>query len=946
MYGKSWFLMLALAGTALAAEADRSFQAVRADGPIGLDGKLDEPVWRKALAFDQFYIQGTGEPGFPTEAKLLYDDDALYIGFRCPTPPGGAVTARETKRDGKVYSDDCVEIMIDPNKTGDRYFHILVNPNGAIMDRFCDQGGHVGDAKWNGDIKARAVQGDGFWSVEVRVPFSTLDIIPGAGRDWGFNFCRDQRKPNQEASAAGGEFNVAGRFLTVQGIDIPLERYGWETSPPTVETRRDGAKIKADLSTRISNLAAQPQSVRIDHALIGPGGAAVAEEPKSFKPGETMTVTARDLALDAPGSYRCIISISDPVSRRVLKRRTYPVEVRFAPLEITLEKPAYRDAIFASQKLPEVVYTIKSNLGGDAVKSIATGIRTPDGKVLAEAGITGPATVKFPAAPLPETKMEIFAVARDAAGKDLGEAVHPLRKLPYRQGEVWLDENRFWRVDGERYFLLGEWNDVHVPGLMVTVGEAPAEKGGKFITGNLMWSSFPGRASYKLPSVTPDDEKIIRETVRKYAANPDLFGYYLSDEPEISGISASGLIHAAAIIRDEDPYHPIVISNDTVIGAKDYADAAEINGLHPYPNPAKNEPKSNFSKVATFMDQAVDFNRDRRHPQTVAYLQQGFNYGDHGAANSRIPSYDEIRTQYLMTLIMGGRGILTYNRTTPHYPELYLGMPEMVREVRYLAPALLEDDVTDPANRVDNGNVRMLVKKHNGEWWIFAVSTTPGREQARFTLPALGDRELRAVSEDRVLKAVKGEFADRFDNYQVHIYTTDPAPSGLKSVAAIEAEIAAANAARAKPGNLAFQMFEHDKLKISASSNKAMARRADSNLWHVTDGVIVDYENRSKPLVVWSDDTPGQGPDWIELDFGKPVAMGKAVIYPVDNTLRDYEIQLWKDGRFETVATVKNASGKKQEISFNPLESEKLRVYITNTNGPHAVIDEIEVYAP
>ncbi|MPN63022.1 hypothetical protein SDC9_210776 [bioreactor metagenome] len=110
--------------------------------------------------------------------------------------------------------------------------------------------------------------------------------------------------------------------------------------------------------------------------------------------------------------------------------------------------------------------------------------------------------------------------------------------------------------------------------------------------------------------------------------------------------------------------------------------------------------------------------------------------------------------------------------------------------------------------------------------------------------------------------------------------------------------------------------------------------------------MIVDYENRSKPLVVWSDDTPGQGPDWIELDFGKPVAMGKAVIYPVDNTLRDYEIQLWKDGRFETVATVKNASGKKQEISFNPLESEKLRVYITNTNGPHAVIDEIEVYAP
>lgn len=934
-----------LAGVALAAGAESAFPAVRADGPIKLDGKLDDPAWEKALAFNQFYVQGSGEPGFPTEAKLLYDDDALYIGFRCPTPPGGSVTARETKRDGKVYSDDCVEIMIDPNKTGDRYFHILVNPNGAIMDRYCDQGGHVGDAKWNGDIKAGAFQGDGFWSAEVRVPFSTLDIIPGGARDWGFNFCRDHRNPNQEASTAGGAFNVAGRFLTVTGIDIPLDRYGWETSPPVATTRRDGDKLKVALDTRISNLAARPQSVLVDQVLIGPGGAAVAGEPKSFKPGETMTVTARNLVLDAPGAYRCIVSVCDPGTHRVLKRRTYPLDIRFAPLEITLEKPHYRDAIFASQKLPEVVYTVKSNLVPGAVKSIDTGIRTLDGKVLADATLTGPTMVKIPAGPLPEAKMEIFAIAKNAAGQSLGEAVHPLRKLPYRKGEVWLDEERFWRVDGQRYFLLGEWNDVHVPGLMVTVGEAPAEPGGKFITGTLAWSSFPARKSYKLPSVNAEDEKIIRETVRKYAANPDLFGYYLSDEPEITGISASGLTHAATIIRDEDPYHPIIISNDTVVGSKDFADAAEINGLHPYPNPARNEAKSNFSKVVTFMDQAIDFNRNRRQPQTVAYLQQGFNYGDHGAADSRIPSYDEIRTQYLMTLIMGGRGILTYNRTTPHYPELYLGMPEMVKEVRCLAPVLLEDDVADPADKVDNANVRMLVKQHDGAWWIFAVSTTPGKEKARFTLPALGDRELQVVSEDRTVKAAGGQFDDVFDNYQVHIYTTDTALPKLKSVAAIEAEIAAANARRAKPGNLAFQMFEHDKLKISASSNKAMARRADSNLWHVTDGVIVDYENRAKPLVIWSDNTPNQAPDWIELDFGKPVTMGRVVVYPGDDSLKDYEVQTWQDGRFETAGTVRDAQGKMQEIKFKPLANQRLRIYITATRGAYAQIDEIEVYA-
>ena len=178
------------------------------------------------MKVDKFYVNGFKTQAYPTTARLLYDDEALYIGFDCPTPPGGSIVARETKRDGRVYSDDCVEVMIDPNKTGDRYFHILVNSLGTISDRYCDQGGYVGDGKWNGIIKARAAKTANGYSVEIRVPYHTLDIIPGGAKEWGFNFCRDTRNPNQEASAANGYFNVAGNFLRVKNINIPLEKFG------------------------------------------------------------------------------------------------------------------------------------------------------------------------------------------------------------------------------------------------------------------------------------------------------------------------------------------------------------------------------------------------------------------------------------------------------------------------------------------------------------------------------------------------------------------------------------------------------------------------------------------------------------------------------------------------------------------------------------------------
>ena len=559
--------------------------------------------------------------------------------------------------------------------------------------------------------------------------------------------------------------------------------------------------------------------------------------------------------------------------------------------------------------------------------------------------ITKAGTVTFPVAGLPEAKMEIFAQAMNKANKVVGEVTHPLRKLAYQKGEVWMDKDRFWRVDGKRYFVLSEWNDVHVKGIPINVGEETFEPDGKFITGNLMWSSFPARKAYRLPSIPAKEEDIIRKTVRQYRNNPNMFAYYIADEPEIGGVSAAGLTDAARIIRDEDPYHPLIISNNSVVGGKDYAEAAEINGLHPYPNPGKNTPKSNFSKVVTFMDQAIEFNRNRRHPQTITYLQQGFNYGDWGAADSRIPTYDEIRTQYLMTLIMGGRGILTYNRLTRHYPEIYLGLPYFVKEVKYLAPAFLQNDVVDKSIKVSNPAVRYMVKKLNNDYFVMAVSTTHNKEKAEFTVPAIGSRKLYAVSENRTVTPKNGKFSDVFDNYQVHIYTTDANAAKLTPLAKIEKEIADINNARRKPGNLAFQMFEHDHIQISASSNAGMNRRADCALWHVTDGVIANYKNRNITYAVWHDKTPNQFPDWIELKFNKPTVMGRVKVCAYENSLRDYDVQVWKDGKFTTVAKVRNSQAQWNESTFAPVKSDRVRIFVTATNGPTSKIDEIEVYA-
>jgi hypothetical protein len=396
-------------------------------------------------------------------------------------------------------------------------------------------------------------------------------------------------------------------------------------------------------------------------------------------------------------------------------------------------------------------------------------------------------------------------------------------------------------------------------------------------------------------------------------------------------------------VREIDPYHPFIISNDTVNGAKDFGGAAEINGLHPYPTPAKNSPKSNFGRIVTFMDQVVNFNKRKISPQAVAYLQQGFNYGDHGATNSRIPTYDEVRTQFFMTLILGGRGILFYNRTTELYPELFLGMPEISKEMNALSDVLLLDDMDESAFKVDNANVRCVCKRQDNDYWIFAVSTTHGKENATFTLPQLGSRTLNLVRESRTISARQGTFSDVFDNFELHIYTTAQPPK-LETVAQVEARIAKRNEQRRKPGNLAFQMQEYDGVTLEASSNRATARRADTSLWHVTDGLFLDNRKNALPREYWHDNTPNKAPDWISLAFEKKIKVGRAVIYPYGKSLKDFEVQAWIDGAWKTLASRKDGNDDVFELKFAPVESDKFRLYVTATNGPNTKVDEIELY--
>ena len=900
-----------------------------------VDGKLDDAVWAKAQKFDKFFLHNTKTPAPPCTAMLFHDSKGVYVGFHVPFEPNKKLRAKVTKRDGRVFTDDSVEVMIAPTRGRDCYVHFTVNSIGTIADAYADQGGFVADSKWNGNVTAKTFVGKDFWSAELFVPYATLELADGAADKWGFNFCRNLSEPSRYSSILpNGEYHVSGAFVEIKGFDHDFSNYEWRITPPSWSIARKDGKFVCKPELKLANNSRKAGTVNLDVTLSGSDIAAV-ESNITLAANASTTAKLPVMSVKNPGNYKVTVTLSDPVNRKRFIRRTYPLAVKFNPVEVSLLDPHYRNAIFASENLKQVRYKVAA--GDKSVFPLTTGIKDENGKVIFSQTLDKSGVVEFPTDKLAVGKYTIFA------GKNSDIVSMPLRKLAPQKNEVWRDKQGFWRANGKRFFMISEWGNVTVPG--VNLSNMRSVKESRHLDMAMMSRKHIVHKEIRKNSISLATEKAIRKEIAKNIKDEKLFARYLADEPEIMGTTVSAMAQAAAIIRDVDPYHPLVISNNSVIGMLDYIESSEINGLHCYPNPEKGVSRPGFNRIVAFMDQVKNMNDQlpEHRKQSIFYLQQGFNYGDWGRLNSRIPTFDEVRTQFLMTSIMGGRGIMFWNRSTLHYPELYIGMPEVGREFAALHDVLCEDD---QPNALTQGKLRTMIKKHNGKLWIFAVSTQTAPFKYEFNFPELKNQTLAVWREGRKITAQYGKFSDTFNNYDVHIYTNDVAADNLKTVAEVEKLIADANAKRCKPGNQAFQAFEHDFLQFRSSSNFWLQGRNDNTLWHVSDGVdlgkrALTYDNNR---TYFKDNTPGKVPDWIEMEFPKAIKAKKVVVCGIANSLKDYEVQILKDGKFVTVGSIKNAKLDRNEFTFPETEFKVLRVFVTKNNGKYTQIAEIEVY--
>ena len=234
---------------------------------IRLDGVLDESVWQAAVPAADFRQQDPENGAAatePTEVRIVYTRDALYMGVTCYDSEPDKWLGFQRGRDGGLGSDDRFMWTIDTFLDGRTGYFFEMNPSGLMADAL--QGSSdANDRQWDGIWNARALRSEIGWTLEIEIPFRTLNFSP-TNDAWGINFQRTVRRKNEESLWMGWARNQGLRRMSnagllsglnvgdvTQGHGLDIKPYvvgeasrDWRTPGATGTTRRD-ADVGVDL---------------------------------------------------------------------------------------------------------------------------------------------------------------------------------------------------------------------------------------------------------------------------------------------------------------------------------------------------------------------------------------------------------------------------------------------------------------------------------------------------------------------------------------------------------------------------------------------------------------------------------------------------------------------------------------------------------------------------
>ncbi len=253
-----FIILITLSPTQSYAQQVKQTEANRISSTIKIDGQLTEQAWNNVLAASDFvtYSPTIGESAInQTVVKILYDDNALYIGAQLFNNSETEIPIGLCGRDETTMNADYFHLSLTPFNDGQNMYEFIVSSANVQVDQKLvaqdvqdfhsnTQSGSHGssssdsqsrsqsmekvDVDWDAVWDSEVTITESGWIVEMRIPYSAIRFPKESEMTWGINFWRVDRA-NKETStwnmvdrAKNGIANQQGSLTNIKEINSPI----------------------------------------------------------------------------------------------------------------------------------------------------------------------------------------------------------------------------------------------------------------------------------------------------------------------------------------------------------------------------------------------------------------------------------------------------------------------------------------------------------------------------------------------------------------------------------------------------------------------------------------------------------------------------------------------------------------------------------------------------
>lgn len=352
--------------------------------PPVIDGKIQESEWSGAsesfgaLQLGTNYITGRNAVFF-----IGYDTENLYFACRSELPPEGMkLLSRVRERNGKVYADDAVELIIMPPHKEYVYQFISNSLNTFYAKKYPVNRGSVCTAeqkKWEPKVIIASSLRGGNWEIEAMIPLEDIGIkeLP-FDKEWRLQMTRDWRQPAEQTpwNKSGDFCNPDSMGIMVMDKDVPATHFKG--------LGKDYRKGLFDIGFSTFNFTGAASDIECDVSIVSDGPPRGLNTKEQIAPGQSKDF---DLKYSEKAAITSDLSatIKELKSGKLLLHRNLKFgnskETRWVNPGVQ-ENTDMEFAYYPYYKL--IKCRLDASLAGNEIAQVSFHAKDPNGKIIGE----------------------------------------------------------------------------------------------------------------------------------------------------------------------------------------------------------------------------------------------------------------------------------------------------------------------------------------------------------------------------------------------------------------------------------------------------------------------------------------------------------------------------------------------------------------------------------